>query len=90
MPALAGPTPFADVVGRPGAIVLDHEAEDAVPFAAPPDAVLLIGPESGLSDAERALARTHGAPLAASRRRRRAAQRDCSDRCGGDRRVRHA
>ena len=63
VPALAGPTSFADVVGRPGAIVLDHEAEDAVPFAAPPDALLLIGPESGLSDAERALARTHGAPL---------------------------
>jgi 16S rRNA (uracil1498-N3)-methyltransferase len=64
VPALAGPTPFADVVGRPGAIVLDHEAEDAVPFTAPADAVLLIGPESGLSDGERALARAHGAPLA--------------------------
>jgi 16S rRNA (uracil1498-N3)-methyltransferase len=63
VPALAGPTPFADVVGLPGAIVLDHEAEDAVPFSAPPDAVLLIGPESGLSDAERALARHHGTPL---------------------------
>jgi 16S rRNA (uracil1498-N3)-methyltransferase len=64
MPVLAGPTAFADVVARPGAIVLDHEAEDAVPFAARPDALLLIGPESGLSDAERSLARAHGAPLA--------------------------
>ena len=64
VPALAGPTPFAEVVGRHGAIVLDHEAEDAVPFAAPSDALLLIGPESGFSDAERALARAHGAPLA--------------------------
>ena len=43
---LAGPTAFAEVVARPGAIVLDHEAEDAVPFAAPADALLLIGPES--------------------------------------------
>jgi 16S rRNA (uracil1498-N3)-methyltransferase len=64
VPALAGPTPFAEVVGRPGAIVLDHEAEDAVPFTAPADAVLLIGPEAGLSDAERALARAAGTPLA--------------------------
>jgi 16S rRNA (uracil1498-N3)-methyltransferase len=64
VPALSGPTPFAEVVALPGAIVLDHEAEDAVPFRAPADAVLLIGPESGLSDAERALARSHGAPLA--------------------------
>jgi 16S rRNA (uracil1498-N3)-methyltransferase len=64
VPALAGPETFAEIVGRPGVIVLDHEAEDAVPFAAPADAVLLIGPESGLSDAERALARVHGAPLA--------------------------
>jgi 16S rRNA (uracil1498-N3)-methyltransferase len=64
VPTLAGPTPFAEVVGRPGAIVLDHEAGDAVPFAAPADALLLIGPESGLSDHERALARSTGAPLA--------------------------
>jgi 16S rRNA (uracil1498-N3)-methyltransferase len=64
VPALAGPTTFAEVVGRPGVIVLDHEADDAVPFAAPADAVLLVGPESGLSDAERELARAHGAPLA--------------------------
>jgi 16S rRNA (uracil1498-N3)-methyltransferase len=64
VPALAGPTPFSEVVGRPGAIVLDHEAEDAVPFAAPAGALLLIGPESGLSDAERSLARAHGTPLA--------------------------
>jgi 16S rRNA (uracil1498-N3)-methyltransferase len=64
LPALAGPTPFSEVVGRPGAIVLDHEAEDAVPFTAPTDAVLLIGPEGGLSDAERALARAAGTPLA--------------------------
>jgi 16S rRNA (uracil1498-N3)-methyltransferase len=64
VPALAGPTPFAEVVGRHGAIVLDHEAEDAVPFAAPSDALLLIGPESGFSEAERALTRAHGAPLA--------------------------
>ncbi len=34
LPALDGPAPFAEVVARPGAIVLDHEAEDAVPFAA--------------------------------------------------------
>ena len=47
-----------------GAIVLDHEAEDAVPFAAPADALLLIGPEAGISDAERELARAAGAPLA--------------------------
>lgn len=64
LPVLAGPTPFAEVLQRPGAIVLDHEADDAVPFDAPPDALLLIGPESGLSDAERALARAHGVPLA--------------------------
>ena len=64
MPALAGPTPFAEVVGRTGAIVLDHEAEDAVPFAAAADALLLIGPEAGISDAERELARAAGAPLA--------------------------
>jgi 16S rRNA (uracil1498-N3)-methyltransferase len=64
VPALAGPTPFAEVVGRPGAIVLDHEAEDAVPFVAPADALLLIGPEAGISDAERELARAAGAPLA--------------------------
>jgi 16S rRNA (uracil1498-N3)-methyltransferase len=64
VPTLAGPTPFADVVARPGAIVLDHEADDAVPFAAPPDALLLIGPEAGISDAERDLARAAGAPLA--------------------------
>jgi 16S rRNA (uracil1498-N3)-methyltransferase len=64
VPALAGPTPFADVVGRAGAIVLDHEAEDAVPFAAAADALLLIGPEAGISDAERELARAAGAPLA--------------------------
>jgi 16S rRNA (uracil1498-N3)-methyltransferase len=63
VPALGGPTPFAEVVARHGAIVLDHEAEDAVPFTAPADAVLLIGPEAGLSDGERALARAHGAPL---------------------------
>ena len=59
VPALAGPTPFAEVVGRPGAIVLDHEAEDAVPFAAAADALLLIGPEAGISDA-RARARPRG------------------------------
>jgi 16S rRNA (uracil1498-N3)-methyltransferase len=64
VPVLGGPAPFADVVARPGAIVLDHEAADAVPFAAPPDALLLIGPEAGLSDAERSLARAAGAPLA--------------------------
>jgi 16S rRNA (uracil1498-N3)-methyltransferase len=64
VPVLAGPTSFAEVVGRHGAIVLDHEAEDAVPFTAPADALLLIGPEAGLSDTERALARAHGAPLA--------------------------
>ncbi len=64
VPVLGGPAPFADVVARPGAIVLDHEAEDAVPFEAPPDALLLIGPEAGLSDAERSLARAAGAPLA--------------------------
>jgi 16S rRNA (uracil1498-N3)-methyltransferase len=64
VPVLGGPAPFAEVVARPGAIVLDHEAEDAVPFAAPPDALLLIGPEAGLSDAERSLARAAGAPLA--------------------------
>ena len=64
VPALAGPTPFAEVVGRPGAIVLDHEAEDAVPFAAAADALLLIGPEAGISDGERELARAAGAPLA--------------------------
>jgi 16S rRNA (uracil1498-N3)-methyltransferase len=64
LPALAGPTAFTEIVARPGAIVLDHEAEDAVPFAAPADALLLIGPEPGLSDAERELARAHGAPLA--------------------------
>jgi 16S rRNA (uracil1498-N3)-methyltransferase len=64
LPLLAGPAPFAEVVARPGAIVLDHEADDAVPFVAPPDALLLIGPEAGLSDAERALARVAGAPLA--------------------------
>jgi len=63
VPALGGPTPFAEVVARHGAIVLDHEAGDAVPFTAPADAVLLIGPEAGLSDGERALARAHGAPL---------------------------
>jgi 16S rRNA (uracil1498-N3)-methyltransferase len=63
VPVLAGPAPFAEVVGRPGAIVLDHEADDASPFTAPADAVLLIGPEAGLSDAERALARAHGTPL---------------------------
>jgi RsmE family RNA methyltransferase len=34
-----------------------------VPFTAPADALLLIGPEAGLSDAERALARAHGTPL---------------------------
>jgi 16S rRNA (uracil1498-N3)-methyltransferase len=43
--------------------VLDHEAEDAVPFEAPADALLLIGPESGLSEAERELARAHRVPL---------------------------
>jgi 16S rRNA (uracil1498-N3)-methyltransferase len=64
VPALAGPASFADVVGRPGAIVLDHEAEDAVPFAPAADSLLLIGPEAGLSDAERALARSAHAPLA--------------------------
>jgi 16S rRNA (uracil1498-N3)-methyltransferase len=64
LPSLEGPAPFAEVVARPGAIVLDHEADDAVPFAAPPDALLLIGPEAGLSEAERALARIAGAPLA--------------------------
>jgi 16S rRNA (uracil1498-N3)-methyltransferase len=64
VPALAGPTPFAEVVARTGAIVLDHEAEDAVPFAAAADALLLIGPEAGISDAERELARAVGAPLA--------------------------
>jgi 16S rRNA (uracil1498-N3)-methyltransferase len=64
VPALTGPTPFAEVVGLPGAIVLDHEAADAIPFRSPADAVLLIGPEAGLSDVERELARTHGAPLA--------------------------
>jgi 16S rRNA (uracil1498-N3)-methyltransferase len=64
VPALSGPTPFAEVVALPGAIVLDHEADDAVPFAAPADALLLVGPESGLTDAERALARKAGAPLA--------------------------
>jgi 16S rRNA (uracil1498-N3)-methyltransferase len=64
VPALAGPAPFAEVVARPGAIVLDHEAEDAVPFAAPPGALLLVGPEAGLSEAERGLARAAGAPLA--------------------------
>jgi 16S rRNA (uracil1498-N3)-methyltransferase len=63
LPALAGPALFAEVVARPGAIVLDHEAEDAVPFEAPADALLLIGPESGLSEAERELARAHRVPL---------------------------
>jgi 16S rRNA (uracil1498-N3)-methyltransferase len=63
VPALAGPTPFAEVVGRPGAILLDHEAEDALPFAAAADALLLIGPESGFSDGERALARARSVPL---------------------------
>jgi 16S rRNA (uracil1498-N3)-methyltransferase len=64
VPGLAGPTSFAEVVGRPGAIVLDHEADDAVPFVAPVDALLLIGPEAGISDSERDLARAAGAPLA--------------------------
>ncbi|MEO9176265.1 MAG: RsmE family RNA methyltransferase [Gaiellales bacterium] len=64
VPALAGPATFAEIVGRAGAIVLDHEADDAVPFAAAADALLLIGPEAGLSDAERELARAAGAPLA--------------------------
>jgi len=35
-----------------------------VPFEAPADALLLIGPESGLSEAERELARAHRVPLA--------------------------
>jgi 16S rRNA (uracil1498-N3)-methyltransferase len=64
VPALGGPATFAEIVGRTGAIVLDHEADDAVPFAATADALLLIGPEAGLSDAERELARAVGAPLA--------------------------
>jgi 16S rRNA (uracil1498-N3)-methyltransferase len=64
VPALGGPATFAEIVGLAGAIVLDHDAEDVVPFAAAPDAILLIGPEAGLSDAERALARAAGVPLA--------------------------
>jgi 16S rRNA (uracil1498-N3)-methyltransferase len=64
VPALAGPSTFAEVVRRSGAIVLDHEADDAVPFAAAADAVLLIGPEAGLSDGERELTRAAGVPLA--------------------------
>ena len=90
VPALAGPAPFAEVVGRPGAIVLDHEAEDAVPFAAPADAVLLIGPEAGLSDGGARAGSGARRAAAPSGRRRRAAQRDCGDRGGGDRGVRDA
>jgi 16S rRNA (uracil1498-N3)-methyltransferase len=63
-PALLGPSPFADVVRTPGAVVLDHEAADAVPFSARRTSTLLIGPEAGWSDAERALARAAGVPLA--------------------------
>ena len=63
-PELLGPAPFGTVVTEPGAVVLDHEDPAAVPFAAGPEAVILVGPEAGLSDAERAAARAAGALLA--------------------------
>jgi 16S rRNA (uracil1498-N3)-methyltransferase len=62
LPELLGPAPLADVLA-PGAILLDHEAPDAEPFGAAPSAVLLVGPEAGWSDAERAAARAAGVPL---------------------------
>jgi 16S rRNA (uracil1498-N3)-methyltransferase len=64
VPAVLGPASFAAVVGEAGAIVLDHEDSAAVPFAAGPEAVILVGPEAGLTDAEREAARAAGAPLA--------------------------
>jgi 16S rRNA (uracil1498-N3)-methyltransferase len=64
VPAVLGPTAFATVVREPGAVVLDHEDPDAAPFDAGLDAVILVGPEAGLSDRERAAARAAGAPLA--------------------------
>jgi 16S rRNA (uracil1498-N3)-methyltransferase len=63
-PLLLPAAPVAEVVGAPGrAILLDHEASDAVPFVARRDATLLVGPEAGWSDAERDAARAAGAPL---------------------------
>ncbi len=88
VPALAGPTPFAEVVGRPGAIVLDHEAEDAVPFTARCRRAAADRPR-GRHQRCRARARPCGRRAARPpRRRTRAAQRDCRDRGGCGRGVR--
>jgi 16S rRNA (uracil1498-N3)-methyltransferase len=48
--------------GHPGAILLDHRSQTPLPCLPPParDVTLLVGPEGGLSEAERAAARVAG------------------------------
>jgi 16S rRNA (uracil1498-N3)-methyltransferase len=64
LPEIAGPRTFGEVLREPRAVVLDHEADDAVPFCGGPQSTILVGPEAGWSDAERTLARSAGVPLA--------------------------
>jgi 16S rRNA (uracil1498-N3)-methyltransferase len=62
-PELLAPAAPAEALAMPGAVLLDHEAPDAVSLEPARDAVLLVGPEAGWSDAERAAARAAGAPI---------------------------
>lgn len=62
VPALHPPVALHDwLAGHPGGLVLDHRATQGLPDLAPPaDSLnLLIGPEGGLDEAERAAAANH-------------------------------
>jgi 16S rRNA (uracil1498-N3)-methyltransferase len=65
IPAVELPQAYADVIARDGVkIVFDADETPSPDPPERPDAVtLFIGPEGGLSDDERALARQHGAIL---------------------------
>ena len=52
LPTLTGPVAFADVVGRPGAVV----AEPGGRAVHNDDRIMIIGPEGGFSAAEVAMA----------------------------------
>jgi 16S rRNA (uracil1498-N3)-methyltransferase len=64
LPQLLGPAGLGEIAFDERAVLLDHEAPDAVAFAARRDALLLVGPEAGWSERERDLARAAGVPLA--------------------------
>jgi 16S rRNA (uracil1498-N3)-methyltransferase len=64
VPALGQATRLDDWLAQrhPGGILLDHRSQTPLPSLPPPaqDITLVVGPEGGLSEAERAAARTAG------------------------------